>query len=279
MSLLHAAILGIIQGLTEFLPVSSSAHLLWAHELFHIGEMNKHQDLAFDVALHGGTLLAIVVYFWRDILNLLGAGLASIRDRSMANDPNRRLAWFVVIATIPGAIFGALLNQTVEDTIRAPWIAAVAMICLALVLLLAENVGRRVKDIRHLTLADSIIVGVCQAGALIPGVSRSGVTITAGLFRDMERDTAARFSFLLSGPIIAGAVLMKTREMLKEGFPHELKMPFIVGVATSAIVGFIAIWFLLNYLRTHSTLVFIIYRILAGLAVIGYVLLMMRHGG
>src|SRR5215813_12369450 len=164
MPLLHAIILGIIQGLTEFLPVSSSAHLLWAHELFHIGELGEKQDLAFDVALHGGTLIAIVVYFWRDILNLLGAGLASVRDRSMANDPMRRLAWFVVVATVPGAIFGAFLNNYMEEKIRAPWIAAIAMICLALVLLVAENVGRRVKDIRHITLADAVIVGICQAG-------------------------------------------------------------------------------------------------------------------
>src|SRR5205085_817302 len=111
MSLLHAIILGIIQGLTEFLPVSSSAHLLWAHELFGIGEMNDAQDLAFDVALHGGTLVAIVVYFWRDILDLIGAGLASIRDRSLANDPIRRLAWYIIIATIPGALFGALFGK------------------------------------------------------------------------------------------------------------------------------------------------------------------------
>ncbi|HZS46717.1 MAG TPA: undecaprenyl-diphosphatase UppP [Blastocatellia bacterium] len=277
MPLLHAVILGIIQGLTEFLPVSSSAHLLWAHELFHIGELDKAQDLAFDVSLHGGTLLAIVAYFWRDILNLVGAGVGSILDRSVANDPNRRLAWFIVIATIPGALFGALLDKFFEETIRAPWIAAIAMICLALVLLLAENVSRRLKDIRHITLGDAIIVGICQAAALIPGVSRSGVTITAGLFRDMERDTAARFSFLLSGPIIAGAVALKTLQMIKAGFPHELKMPFIVGVVTSAVVGFIAISILLNYLRTHSTMVFIVYRILAGLAVIAYVFFLVRH--
>jgi len=270
MSLLHAIILGIVQGLTEFLPVSSSAHLLWAHELFGIGKVSEAQDLTFDVALHGGTLLAIIFYFWRDILNLIGAGLASVRDRSLANDPMRRLAWLIVIATIPAAIFGGLGEKFIEDRLRAPWIAAIAMIVLALVLLLAEKVGRRVKTVRHITMTDAIVIGISQAAALIPGVSRSGVTITSGLFRDLERDAAARFSFLLAGPVIGGAVVLKVGNLLKTGIPHSDQMPFAVGVVTSAVVGLLAISILMKYLRTHSTAVFIAYRIIAGLAVIGY---------
>ena len=270
MSLLHAVILGVIQGLTEFLPVSSSAHLLWAHELFGIGQVSEAQDLTFDVALHGGTLLAILFYFWRDILNLIGAGLASVRDRSIANDPMRRLAWLIVIATIPAAIFGGLGEKLIEDKLRAPWIAAIAMIALALVLLLAERVGQREKQVRDVTLGDALVIGFSQAAALVPGVSRSGVTITAGLFRNLERDAAARFSFLLAGPVIAGAVVLKVGKLLKHGIPHSDQMPFAVGVVTSAIVGLLAISVLMKYLRTHSTGVFIAYRIVAGLAVIAY---------
>jgi undecaprenyl-diphosphatase len=272
MPLLHAIILGIIQGLTEFLPISSSAHLMWAHKLFGIGDLPENKDVAFDVALHGGTLIAILAYFWRDILGLIAAGLASVRDRSMANDPMRRLAWFVVVATIPGALFGALLDKYLETTLRAPLIAAIAMIILALVLAVAERVSHRDRTIREMTMADAIIIGISQAFALIPGVSRSGVTITTGLFRGLERDAAARFSFLLSGPIIFGAVVMKAHEAHKLGFPPDLKTPFIIGIVTSAIVGLLAVSVLMRYLRSHSTGIFIGYRILAGLAVIAYVL-------
>lgn len=270
MSILHAIILGVIQGLSEFLPISSSAHLMWAHELFGIGKLPDTKDVAFDVALHGGTLIAILVYFWRDILDLIVAGLASVRDRSMANDPIRRLAWFVVIATIPGALFGALLDKYLETTLRAPIIAAIAMIVLAMILLLAERVGRRERTIRELTISDAIVIGLSQAVALVPGVSRSGVTITTGLFRGLERDAAARFSFLLSGPIIFGALVMKIRELHHEGFPPDLKTPFVVGIVTSAVVGLLAVSVLMKYLRTHSTGIFIAYRVVAGIAVIAY---------
>lgn len=272
MPLLDAIILGIIQGLTEFLPISSSGHLLIAHELWGLGAgQSPDQELTFDVALHAGTLTAILIYFWRDIVALIKAALASLRERSLAGDPMRRLSWFILLATIPAAGTGALAENLIEQHLRAPWITAIVLMVFGLLLFWSEKVGRQAKTIRDITLRDALTVGCWQALALIPGVSRSGATITAGLFRDLERDAAARFSFLLGGPVIAGAAAFKLGKLIKTGIPPDEQLAFLAGTLSAAVVGFLAIWFLLRFLRTHTTYVFVLYRILFGLGILIFV--------
>jgi len=261
MTIFQAIIYGAVQGLTEFLPISSTAHLIllpWA-----VGWPDP--GLSFDVALHLGTLVALVLYFWTDWVALFTSATGILRGRTQA--PDARMALMIVGATVPGAIAGALFEHKVEDALRAPQVIAMMMIALALVLVVAEIIGRRKKSLDEISWSDAMTVGVAQALAIIPGVSRSGVTITAGLFRSMKRDTAARFSFYLSTPLIAGAVAKKTLDMLKEGATVEQLIPFIVGIIVSGIVGYLAIAFMLRYLQTRTTYVFVWYRIALGIAV------------
>ena len=262
MTTFQAIIYGIVQGLTEFLPVSSTAHLIllpWVAGWPDPG-------LSFDVALHLGTLIALLIYFRADWIALISSALGIIRGRPQA--PDARMAMQIVIATIPGAIAGALFEHKVEDALRAPQVIALMLIALALVLVVAEWMGRRKKSLDEISWGDAITVGVAQACAIIPGVSRSGVTITAGLFRGMKRDTAARFSFYLSTPIIAGAVAKRSLEILKAGATIEQLTPFIIGILASGIVGYLAIAFLMRYLQTRTTYVFVYYRIALGIAVL-----------
>jgi len=262
MTTFQAIIYGIVQGLTEFLPVSSTAHLIllpWVAGWPDPG-------LSFDVALHLGTLIALLIYFRADWIALISSALGIIRGRPQA--PDARMAMQIVIATIPGAIAGALFEHKVEDALRAPQVIALMLIALALVLVVAEWMGRRKKSLDEISWGDAITVGVAQAFAIIPGVSRSGVTITAGLFRGMKRDTAARFSFYLSTPIIAGAVAKRSLEILKAGATIEQLTPFIVGILASGIVGYLAIAFLMRYLQTRTTYLFVYYRIALGIAVL-----------
>lgn len=260
MSILQAIVFGAIQGLTEFLPISSTAHLIllpWA-----VGWPDP--GLAFDVALHLGTLVALLLYFRSDWIALVTSALGIIRGRTQA--PDARMAMQIVVATIPGAIAGALFEHKVEDALRAPQVIALMLIALALVLVVAELMGRRKKSLDEVSWGDAITVGVAQALAIVPGVSRSGVTISAGLFRGLKRDTAARFSFYLSTPIIAGAVGKKFIDIMKEGASVDL-MPFVVGIVVSGIVGYLAITFMMRYLQTRTTYLFVYYRIALGIAV------------
>src|SRR5207244_3556420 len=238
---------GAVQGLTEFLPISSTAHLIllpWA-----LGWPDP--GLSFDVALHLGTLVALLIYFRADWMALIGSALGIIRGRTQA--PDARMVMYIIAATIPGAIAGALFEHKVEDALRAPQVIALMLIALALVLVVAEVVGHRKKSLDEISWGDAIIVGAAQALAIIPGVSRSGVTITAALFRGMKRDTAARFSFYLSTPIIGGAVAKRSLEILKAGATIEQLTPFIIGILASGIVGYLAIAFLMRYLQTRTT--------------------------
>ena len=261
MTIFQAIIYGIVQGLTEFLPISSTAHLIllpWA-----LGWPDP--GLSFDVALHLGTLVALIIYFWADWMALVTSATGILRGRTQA--PDARLALMIVGATIPGAIAGALFEHKVEDALRAPQVIALMMIALALVLIVAELMGHRKKSLDEISWGDAMTVGVAQALAIVPGVSRSGVTITAGLFRNMKRETAARFSFYLSTPLIAGAVAKKMLDMLKEGATVEQLIPFVVGIIVSGIVGYLAIAFMLRYLQTRTTYLFVYYRIALGIAV------------
>jgi undecaprenyl-diphosphatase len=284
----QAVVLAIIQGLAEFIPVSSSAHLIIVRRLLGWNELSPAHELTFDVALHFGTLLSVLFYFrrtWFQILRAAFGGKVVRFSEAGGSDTNltldeqreeRQLLWFLAIATIPGAIAGKLLEHSAEDYFREHIVLiAAALIVVALLMWVGEVVGKREKSLTQVSLADSLVIGIAQAFALIPGVSRSGSTITAGLFRNMTREAAVRFSFLLSTPIIAGAALLKGHEMHKEGLPAGMHAPFLVGIIVSAVVGYGAIAWLIRYLQANSLRAFVIYRIALGIVVI--MLAYMRH--
>ncbi|OIQ61542.1 undecaprenyl-diphosphatase [Moorella thermoacetica] len=254
MTVLQAIVLGLVQGVGEFLPISSSAHLILTPWFFRWPD----PGLTFDVALHLGTLIAVVAYFWRDIIELVLSGLGQPRSQ------DGRLFWYLIVASIPGAIFGVLFEKQAETIFRSPLLIALTLALMGLGLWWADRVGRKRRQLDDVNLFDGIIVGISQALAIIPGVSRSGITMTAGLLTGMERETAARFSFLMSVPIIAGAALLK----LKDLSLREVNLAFIAGVLTAAVVGFLAIKFLLQYLRRGSYLLFTGYRILLAALVV-----------
>lgn len=255
MTVIQAFILGVVQGLGEFLPISSSAHLILIPWLFKIPD----PGLTFDVALHIGTLLAVVAFFWKDWLTLIRHGLSR-----GAKSPEGRMFWFLVLASFPGAIIGALLEQQAETTFRNPLIIGVMLFVMGLLLYLADHYGAKHQQSESLSLGQSLIIGISQALAIIPGVSRSGITIASGLFLGLTREDAARFSFLLSTPIIAGAGILKLRHLTSAA----ITTPFLVGVITSALVGFLVIGGLLRWLRRKSFLPFVWYRVFLAASVI-----------
>jgi undecaprenyl-diphosphatase len=282
----QAVVLAIVQGLAEFIPVSSSGHLIIVRRLLGWNELSPAHELSFDVALHFGTLLSVLFYFrrtWFQIVRAAFGGKVVRFSEAGSSDTNlsaeeqreeRLLLWFLAIATIPGAIAGKLLESSAEDYFREHiFLIAGALILVALLMWLGEKVSKLNKPLTRISFADSLIVGVAQAAALIPGVSRSGSTITAGLFRNMTREAAVRFSFLLSTPIIAGAALLKAHELHKEGLPAGMHAPFLVGIIVSAIVGYGAIAWLIRYLQANTLRVFIIYRIIIGVIVIALALM------
>lgn len=266
----QSIVLGIVQGLTEFLPISSSAHLIIVPWLF--GWDNAViTSLPFDLALHLGTLLAVLAFFANDWVRLIRAAVASIIERKIGNDPDRRLAWLIILGSIPGAIIGALAESKVEALFHTTPISKWAMIGMAIViallglaLYLAERAARHEREMTQLSLRDALIIGAAQALAIFPGVSRSGSTITAGLFLGLKRDDAARFSFLLGAPIIAGAGLKSMYDVFKGTEAGAVGsgdiLLYMIGFVVSAVTGFLAIKFLLQYLRRNSTDVFVYYR-------------------
>lgn len=252
----QALVLGIVQGVGEFLPISSTAHLALTPWLLGWPD----PGLAFDVALHLGTLIAVVAFFWRDWVELLAEGL--LRGRSA----ERRLFWSLVVATVPGAIAGLLLEDKAATTFRSPVLIALALMVMGWVLYWADRRrGRGGLDISSVTGTDALLIGLSQAVAIIPGVSRSGATMTAGLLRGLSREAAARFSFLMSTPIIFGAGLVSVRKL---GAGDLAALPFWVGVATAAVAGAASIGFLLRYLRRGSFRAFAFYRLALGLFVL-----------
>jgi undecaprenyl-diphosphatase len=282
----QVVVLAIVQGLAEFIPVSSSGHLIIVRRLLGWNELSPAHELTFDVALHFGTLLSVLFYFRRTWFQIIRAALggkvvrfseADGDDQNLTADEQREerlLLWFLAIATIPGAIAGKLLEHSAEDYFREHiFLIAGALIVVALLMWWGEKVSQFTKPLTRITFSDALIVGCAQATALIPGVSRSGSTITAGLFRNMTREAAVRFSFLLSTPLIAGAALLKAHELKKEGLPAGMHMPFLVGVMISAVVGYAAIAWLIRYLQSNSLKIFIVYRIVVGVIVIGLAIL------
>ena len=258
LELLQAILLGVVQGLTEFLPVSSSGHLLLGQ--YFLGLDQRRFGLSFDVALHLGTLLAVVTFFWRDLLRMAYAFVRSFTGGRNLADPDQRLAYLVVVSTIPAALIGFFFEGFFEEDVRSPWVVVVNLVLVGLLFIVAEAVGRKSRSAEKLGFFGAVAVGLAQAAALVPGVSRSGATITVGLFLGLRREEAARFSFLMSVPIIAGAGSLKLSEMVSEGLSLSEAVMFGAGFVSSAMVGYLAIRFLLGFLTTHSLLAFAYYR-------------------
>ena len=272
--ILQALIMGIVQGLTEFLPVSSSGHLVIVPWLFGWDDPFL-TSLAFSVMLHLGTLVALLVYFRADWVRLVPAGFATIRDRSFRGNPDRKLAWLLVAATIPAALVGFLFNDLFEDTVRQVGLVAVTLIVGGVILWLADHLGPRTKGVGDVTFPVAVGIGVAQALALIPGISRSGISISAGRIAGLDREAAARFAFLMATPITAGAGLFEARKLLTGEAGVDVAMgPLVIGMVAAIVSGLAAIHFMLRYLRTRSLDVFVWYRF--GLAALVIVLLLVR---
>ena len=259
MSWLEAIVLGIVQGITEFLPISSTAHLRITPELFGWGDPGA----AFSAVIQLGTVAAVIIYFAKDVLRLAGAFFESIAHRAPFESSDSRLAWFVVLGTIPVGIAGLLFKKSIETSLRSLYVIAGAMIILALVLFAVERFASHRRSLDQMTLADGILIGVCQAFALIPGSSRSGTTLTGGLAVGLKREDAARYSFLLSIPATTAAGLFELRHFVRAS-AGEAAGPLILGTLVSFGAGILAIAGLLRFLRTHTTTVFVVYRIVLG---------------
>ena len=281
MPVYQAVVLAVVQAFGEFLPISSSAHLILTRWFFGWSELDPAMDLTFDVALHAGTLLAVLVYFFPTWINLIvagfggrpplsgnSAGLGNLDEVESGHD--RMLLWWIVLATMPAAIAGKLLDKYAELKFRDSYLLiGSTLVVVAVLMWLSEKFGAQRRTITGINAIDAILIGIAQAFALIPGVSRSGSTITAGLVRGLNREAAARFSFLLLAPITAGAVLLKAHAVMKAGgLPPGMKQPFLIGIFLSAILGMGVIAFFLRFLRTHSLNFFVVYRVLLGIVVI-----------
>ncbi len=265
----QALVMGVVQGLTEFLPVSSSAHLIIVPFLFGWDD-TFIDSLEFGVMLHLGTLAALLIYYGRDWLRIVPAGFATIRDRSFRDDPDRRLAWLIVAATIPAAIAGALFNDVIETSFRGIGLVAITLVVGAVILWLADRWGGTSRHMAQLTFPIATGIGVAQVLSLVPGISRSGVSISAGRLAGMDRSSAAQFSFLMATPITAGAIIFEGRQLITgEANVTIAPGPLIVGLIASFISGLVAIRFLMEYVRTRSLDIFVVYRIgLAALVVV-----------
>ena len=273
--LLKAAVLGIVQGLTEFLPVSSTGHLVLLEKAFGLSQ--DRLGIPFDSALHLGTLLAILVFFWATILGLIRAWLTSVRERRWDLSTDSRLAWLIAIATVPAGIVGFLFESDIENKLRQPVTIAVMLAVFGLVLLIAEVQASGKLHASQIGFKGAVFVGLAQAIAVIPGVSRSGITMSAGLFARLDRQQAATFAFLLSAPVVAGAGLKGLYDALKAAHNGLLGREdlafFAVGFAMAALTGYVTIGVLLRFLRGHSFVPFVAYRFGLAMVVVGIVLL------
>jgi undecaprenyl-diphosphatase len=262
MNLLQAVVYGVVQGLSEFLPISSTAHLRIVPALLGWGDPGA----AYTAIIQLGTTAAVLVYFARDIGRIAQAWLGGLARRKPFQDLDSRLGWYVVVGTIPVVVFGLLLKGHIEGEFRSLYVIASAAIVMALILAVAEKAARHARALQSVTLKDGIVVGLAQAVALVPGASRSGCTLTGGLFLGLQRDAAARFSFLLSIPATVAAGLFELRHAFKHTAPGDALSagPLVVGTLVSFVLGWLSIAWLLRFLRTRSTLIFIVYRLLLG---------------
>jgi undecaprenyl-diphosphatase len=272
--IVQAIVIGVVQGLTEFLPVSSSAHLILVPRV--LGWSDPFiLSAAFDATLHLGTLVALIAYFWRDLWRYFVAFLRLLRDRTIAGDNDKKVALLLALSVLPGAILGVGLESFVDTFFREQLLVVCALLVVgAAILFVAERAARRTHEMEELTPVQALGIGLAQAFALFPGISRSGITISAGLFLGLKREAAARFSFLMATPIVAGAGLWKLRELVGGGAGTFDGAALAAGLIAAAISGLVAIWFLLAYLRRASTDVFGIYRV--GAAIVFGVLVLAR---
>jgi undecaprenyl-diphosphatase len=264
----HAIVLGLVQGLSEFLPISSSGHLLLVPWLFGWDDFDSAStEKAFDVALHVGTLIAAIVYFRHDLVVYVREGSRALFQRRYPVTREGRLAWLLLLSVVPAALVGAVFEDQIDEGLGTPTIIAVSLILGGLLLEWADRTtGRRVID--EFSVRDAVVVGAAQALALNPGTSRSGITMTAGRFCRFSRDAAVRISFLMMIPVTGGAVLWKGLGLASDGIPEGLAVPMIVGIVTSALSGWIAVWGLLRLVQTHSFTPFVIYRVALGVVVL-----------
>ena len=265
MSVLEAIVLGIVQGLTEFLPISSTAHLRIVPAF--VGW--EDPGAAFTAVVQLGTMAAVVLYFRRDLIRIGTAWLRSLRDRAVRRTLDARLGWYIVLGTIPIGIFGLAFKDPIENGARDLYLISIALIVFGLVLLAAEEVGRKYRSIEQMNRRDGIFIGIWQAFALVPGVSRSGATISAGLFRGLDRPSAARYSFLLSVPAVVLSGLFEFASILDGSEDTQVGLGALaVSTVLAFVVGYWSIAFLLRYVARHSTIVFVVYRLALGALVL-----------
>ncbi|HEV2202092.1 MAG TPA: undecaprenyl-diphosphatase UppP [Bryobacteraceae bacterium] len=263
---LEVIVLGLVQGLTEFLPISSTAHLALIPWLFHW----RDPGLGFDIALHAGTLAAILIYFFRDWVQIVAQGFGIRVEGDPGLKRNPVLLWLMAVGTLPVGLFGYIFKEQAETTWRNPNVIAAMLIAVGILLWICDRLGRRRKDVADLTPLDAIYIGLAQAFSIVPGTSRSGITIAAGLWRNLDRPSAARFSFLLSTPAIAAAALKDFYDLNRHqgGIPHEMRLPFLVGILVSGVTGLAVIHYFLGFLQRRSLNVFVAYRVVFGIIVI-----------
>ena len=268
MPILHAVVLGLVQGLSEFLPISSSGHLLLVPWLFGWNDFGDASvEKAFDVALHLGTLVAVVGYFWRDLVIYVREGVRLVVHRERPSSPEGRLAWLLVLSAIPAAAVGAVAEKSIANKLCTPVLIACSLILFGLLLAWADRQAGK-KTLADYTAADATKVGVAQVLALNPGTSRSGITITAARFLGFTRDAAARASFLMAIPVTAGAVAFKMIKLVGDGIPEGLGVPMLVGIVASGLSGWVAVWGTIKLVRTRSFMPFVVYRIALGVLVL-----------
>lgn len=267
MSVFRAIVLGLVQGLSEFLPISSSGHLVLTRWAFGWEDLPADTATAFDVALHFGTLVAVVAYFRRDLARYFREGFRLLWNRERPANADGRIAWLLVLATVPAALVGALFEDQIDAKLGTPTIIAISLIVFGLLLWWADRrMGRRAVE--DFSTRDALFVGAAQALALNPGTSRSGITMTAARQIGFDRDAAARISFLMSLPVIAGAVVLKVGGLIIDGVPDGLWTPMIVGVITSGVSGWVAVWGTLRLIRTRTFTPFVVYRVALGVVVL-----------
>ena len=268
MDIIEILILGFIQGIAEFLPISSSAHLIIFRDIFGIGSgISSNMDLTFDIALHFGTLLAIGVFFFTDFIKMISKGFTKgIKD----NDG--KILWYLVAATIPAAIVGVLFEDSIESVVRSNYVViAIALAVMGIIIYLADKYSKETKTIKKMTLKDAILIGCSQVFALIPGFSRSGTTIAAGRILGLERESAAKFSFYLSAPVVLGAVVLQLIKGTTLSVIVANLGTFILGILVSFVVGLLCIKYLLKYLQKHNFKVFMVYRVASAVVVLVYI--------
>ncbi|MDD2807095.1 MAG: undecaprenyl-diphosphatase UppP [Patescibacteria group bacterium] len=261
-----AVLAGFIQGISEFLPISSSGHLVIFHDFLNF---NFPDNLAFDVVLHLGTLLALLIFFWADVWRYVVSFFSSFRHWNVKNNIDQKMAWLLLMATIPAVVVGYLFDNAAETYLRSSALVAIMLIVFGIILYVADRFLLQVKSLNQITVVNSLVIGFAQAIALIPGVSRSGITIIAGLSQKFKRQDAARFSFLLSMPIIFGAGAKKIIDLMQgQGANNSEFLILTLGFISSALTGYFCIKFFLSYLQNHSLKIFAYYRIIIGIVIL-----------